>query len=176
MQLEQCVTPKLYIGIDVHKKSWRVHIKTDLFDHKEYTAPPTAELLYSYVKHHFPSYEVSVAYEACCTGFGAAREFLNYGWQTIVVHTADVPKGDKQRYQKNDKIDARYLCELLRQGDLRSIYIPLEEQNYLKSLIRHRNQVVKNLRTQKNQMKALLLYHSVTIPEEMDNPNWAKNL
>jgi transposase len=175
MQLHQCTTPKLYIGIDVHKKSWRVHIKTDLFDHKEYTSPPDADQLYGYVSRHFPNYEVSVVYEACCTGFGAAREFINYGWDTKVVHTADVPKGNKQRYQKNDKIDARYLSERLRQGDLRSVYIPVAEQDYLKSLIRHRNQVVKNLRTQKNQIKSLLLYHSVTIPEEFDNPNWSKD-
>lgn len=174
MQLHQCDVPKLFIGIDVHKKSWRVHIKTELSDHKEYTSPPDASLLYQYVSYHFPSYAVSVVYEACCVGFGAARAFLNYGWDTKVVHTADMPKADKDRYQKNDKIDARNLSNRLRQGYLHSVYIPVEEQDYLKSLVRHRNQVVKSLRCVKNQIKSFLLYHSVAIPEEFDNPNWTK--
>ena len=31
--------PKLFIGMDVHKKSWTVHFKTDLFDNKTVTMP-----------------------------------------------------------------------------------------------------------------------------------------
>jgi len=30
-------TPKLFIGMDLHKKSWTVHFKTDLFDNKTVT-------------------------------------------------------------------------------------------------------------------------------------------
>jgi transposase len=167
--------PKLYIGIDVHKKSWRVHIKTDISDHKEYTMTPNADELFNYINKHSPTYQVHVAYEACCTGFSAARQFLSFGWNTTVVNTADIPRTDKSRYQKTDKIDSRLLCLHLRNNTLKPIHISTEQQDYLKSLIRHRNQVVKQLRTIKNQIKSLLLYHGIAIPELMDNPNWTKD-
>ena len=31
--------PKLFIGLDVHKKTWSVSIQTDLFFHKTYSMP-----------------------------------------------------------------------------------------------------------------------------------------
>lgn len=27
-------TPKLYIGMDIHKRNWAVHLRTDISDHK----------------------------------------------------------------------------------------------------------------------------------------------
>lgn len=32
--------PKLFIGIDIHKRSWKVHFRTDLFNGKHMTMPP----------------------------------------------------------------------------------------------------------------------------------------
>jgi transposase len=37
--------PKVFIGMDVHKKSWTVHFKTDLFDNKTLTMPCEPETL-----------------------------------------------------------------------------------------------------------------------------------
>ena len=38
-QIQTAAVPKLFIGMDVHKKSWTVHFKTDLFDNKTVTMP-----------------------------------------------------------------------------------------------------------------------------------------
>ena len=35
MNTQTTALPKLFIGMDVHKKSWTVHFKTDLFDNKQ---------------------------------------------------------------------------------------------------------------------------------------------
>ena len=44
MQLQDTQTsPKLFIGLDIHKKSWTVSIQTDLFFHKTYSMPSNAE-------------------------------------------------------------------------------------------------------------------------------------
>lgn len=32
--------PKLYIGIDIHKRSWKVHCATDLFAGKSFSMNP----------------------------------------------------------------------------------------------------------------------------------------
>ena len=36
-QTQTTDVPNLFIGMDVHKKSWTVHFKTDLFDNKTIT-------------------------------------------------------------------------------------------------------------------------------------------
>jgi transposase len=96
------------------------------------------------------------------------------GWQVMVVNPCDVPRSDKQFYQKTDKLDCRNLCKQLQQDQLHGIYIPPEAQEQLRSLLRQRNQVVKQLRKAKTHIKSLLLFHGITVPEQYDNPNWSK--
>lgn len=67
-------------------------------------------------------------------------------------------------------------CKQLQANQLRGIYIPDEEQEFLKRLVRQRAVVSKELRSTKNGIKSLLLYQSLTIPAEDDNKNWAKPL
>ncbi len=66
MVTQLTATPKLYIGMDIHKKSWSVHMRTDISDHKSFTTPPDCAVLYNYVASHFPGYQVSLTYEAGC--------------------------------------------------------------------------------------------------------------
>lgn len=175
MQSQITATPKLFIGVDVHKKSWSVHMRSDISDHKGFTMPPDADKLADYVLTHFADHEVSVTYEAGCCGFSAARSFLNMGWSVTVVNPADVPRINKQNYQKTDKIDCRNLCKQLQQDQLHGIYIPTEGEEQLRSLLRQRNQVVKQMRSVKNHIKSSLLFHGIQVPEQYDNPNWSKD-
>jgi transposase len=175
MQSQIIASPKLFIGMDIHKKSWSVHLRTDLFDHKGFSMPPEPEKLVDYASTHFSGHEVSLTYEAGCCGFSAARYFLSMGWQVKVVNPADVPRSDKQFYQKTDKLDCRNLCKQLQKDELHGIYIPTEPEEQLRSLLRQRNQVVKQLRRAKSHIKGLLLFHGITIPEQYDNPSWSKD-
>ena len=172
MLLQDAQGAKLYIGIDIHKKSWSISIRTELFDHKTFSMPPNADVLYDYVATHFPKHEVSLTYEAGCCGFSAARYFLNLGWEVTVVNPADVPRMDKQNYQKTDKIDSRNLCKQLQKNNLRGIHIPTEEQEQFRSLLRQRTHISKELRKVKSQIKGMLLFHGIKIPEKYDNSNW----
>jgi transposase len=174
MATQLTANPKLYIGMDFHKKSWSVHLRTDISDHKTLTIPSRCEVLCEYVDKHFKDHDVSLTYEAGCCGFGASRYFLNLGWNVLVVNPADVPRMDKQNYQKTDKIDCRNLAKQLSAGQLRGIYIPDEAQDLLKSLLRQRAETSKQLRAIKSNIKALLLYHGIELPAEFDKPNWTK--
>ena len=69
MNTQITALPKLYIGIDIHKRSWKIHCSTDLFSGKSISTEPDPEILQRYVLKHFRDYEVSVAYEAGCCGY-----------------------------------------------------------------------------------------------------------
>lgn len=172
MPLQNAIDTKLFIGIDIHKKSWSVSIRTESFDHKTFSMPPDPDVLYDYVAAHFPTHEVAMTYEAGCCGFSAARYFLNLGWAVTVVNPADVPRMDKQNYQKTDKIDSRNLCKQLQKNNLKAIHIPTEEQEQFRSLLRQRTNITKELRRVKSHIKGMLLFHGIKIPPEFDNVNW----
>ena len=169
-------TPKLFIGMDVHKKSWTVHFKTDLFDNKTVTMPAEPTTLISYVEKHFPDHEVNCCYEAGCCGYWIARSLQQHGWKVSVVNPTDVPRTNKQDWQKTDKIDSRHLCKQFASGNLRGIYIPNEEQEQLRSLFRRRVHLSRQLRTIKNHIKSQLLYYGIKIPEQYDTPNWSREM
>jgi transposase len=165
--------PKLFIGMDVHKKSWTVHIKTDLFDYKTVTMPADVQNLQQYIEKKFPGHEVSCCYEAGCCGYWIARALKQLNWKVVVVNPADVPRTNKQDWQKTDKIDCRNLSEQLRNGGLHGIRIPDEEQEQLRSLFRRRNHLTRQLRTIKNHIKSQLLYYGIKVPEQFDNASWS---
>jgi len=167
-------SPQLYIGIDVHKKSWSVNLRTDLFDHKTFSMNPSANELIRYVDEHFPGYRVKCCYEACCCGYTAFREFSEVGWEVLVVNSPDVPVINKQQIHKSDTVDCRHLCKQLQAGQLRGIYVPDEKQEQLRSLFRQRNNLTKALRKIKCHIKGELLYYGINAPKCYDNNNWSK--
>jgi transposase len=95
--------PKLYIGADVHKKSWYINLHTDICDHKSFSMKPDFDQLFNYVNNNFAGYQVQLSYEAGCCGFSLARQALGCGWSTVVCNPADIPKTDKSNYQKTAK-------------------------------------------------------------------------
>ena len=118
MQILQDSRPKLFIGIDIHKRSWKIQTATDMFSGKGFSQEPKAIVLKSYVDKNYPGYQVHCAYEAGCCGYSAHRSFESYGWKSLVVNPADISKTGKSQYQKTDKIDARLICRELKDGRL----------------------------------------------------------
>jgi len=165
-------TPKLFIGMDIHKKSWRIHFTTDIVIGSGHTFPPKSDLVKNYVDRNYKEYEISIAYEVGCCGFKPAREFESYGWDTYVVNPADIPRPSKNKFMKTDKIDAKNIARQLRSGTLKKITIPPLERESLRSLTRQRTALVRDYRRIKTRIKSLLLYLQVEIPEGMDSPKW----
>jgi transposase len=96
-----------------------------------------------------------------------------------VVNPADVPRSNKQDWQKTDRIDSRNLCKHLSDGNLRGIYVPGERQEQLRALFRRRVHLARNLRSIKNHIKSQLLYFGIKLPDQFDNPkleSWDENL
>ncbi|WP_205942955.1 IS110 family RNA-guided transposase [Pedobacter frigidisoli] len=99
---------------------------------------------------------------------------MQMGWEVTVVNPADVPTNNKQYYQKTDALDCRNLSRQLSLGELKGIFVPDECEDELKSLLRHRAAITRQLRATKAHIKSFLLYQGVKIPEAFDSPNWTK--
>lgn len=166
--------PKLFIGMDIHKNSWKIHCCTDLFDGDTKSFPAEAHALKSYVDKHFQDHKITVAYEAGCCGYSAARSFSDFGWKVLVVNPADIPRPAKQAVVKTDKIDCINIAKQLRSGNLISIDIPTIQQEQTRALIRRRFDLVKDFRRTKSRIKSFLLFHGIKVPDQYDNPNWSK--
>lgn len=173
MESRVTAQPKLFIGIDIHKRSWKIHCSTDLFAGKSFAMPPEPDKLHAYVQKHFPDYQVTTAYEAGCCGYSAHRSFESYGWKSLVVNPADIHRKGKERYTKTDRIDAQLISRELKDGRLDSIIIPNIEREELRSLFRRRNELVKDFRRIKCMIKMQLLYFGIKVPEEFDNDHWS---
>ncbi len=110
MNTQITTIPKLYIGIDIHKCSWKIRCSTDLFSGKLFSMVPKPEELKHYTIKHYSDYEVSVAYESgFCGSYYAHRCFVSYGWESLVVNPTDIHRKGKEIYIKTDKIDAQLI-------------------------------------------------------------------
>ena len=161
---------KLFVGLDIHKRSWKVQFATDLFWGRSVTFPPSAVALREYVEKHHTGASVSVVYEAGCCGYAPHRSFEGFGWSSMVVNPADVYRSDK--YTKTDILDAGLLCRELRDGRLSGITIPGTRREHLRCLFRRRNELVKSMRVVKTRILMRLLYLGIRVPEEFDNSHW----
>ncbi len=128
----------IYVGMDVHKKSWSVSIHTEQFEHKTFTQPPEVEKLTHYLQRTFPGATYHTVYEAGFSGFWLHDQLKEKGIDCMVVNPADVPTKNKERAGKTDRIDCRKLARGLRNGEIKGIYVPSRVKVEDRSLVRTR--------------------------------------
>jgi transposase len=166
-----------YVGIDVHKKSWKVTILNDKYEHKTMSQNPNPYLLATYLKKHFPGGNYHAVYEAGFSGFGACRVLRQLGINCMVIHPADVPTSQKEKLQKTDKADSRKLAKCLRSNSFEAINIPEHKLEADRALVRQRFKLVKDISRTKNRVKSLLFQFGIDIPEQFSlaqTRHWSK--
>lgn len=166
-----------YVGIDYHKKSWKVTILGEQYEHKTMSQNPDSRLLVSYLNRNFPGGTYKAVYEAGFSGFGTCRELLSLGVDCIVIHPADVPTNQKEKLQKTDKADSRKLARCLRSNEFDAIHIPDKVLEADRALVRQRYRVSKDLSRIKNRIKSLLFQFGIDIPENISaaqSRHWSK--
>jgi transposase len=166
----------IYVGFDVHLKSWKVTILTEKVAVKTFSQDPKPEILYQYLKRNFPGGIYHSAYEAGFCGYWIHNKLISLGINSIVVNPADIPTTNKERVQKEDKRDSRKIARSLRSGDLKAIYVPGLKTLEDRSLLRARATMVKDLTRFKNRIKSFLYFHGIDFPESFSNPqsHWSK--
>ncbi|MDR0748433.1 MAG: IS110 family transposase [Tannerellaceae bacterium] len=160
---------RIYVGIDVHLKSWSVTILTENNHHKTFNQPPEAEKLATYLRTHFPDAGYYSAYEAGFSGLWTHYELESLGINNIVINPADVPTTGKEKMHKTDSVDSRKIARSLRSKELRCIHIPSQITLSDRSLIRMRISVVKDLSRLKQRIKMMLHFYGVKIPDSYAN-------
>lgn len=166
----------IFVGIDVHLKSWNVSIYTEDLYHKSFSQPSNAESLFNYLKLNFPNAIYHSVYEAGFSGLHAHYELTNLGIHNIVTNPADVPTTDKEKRRKTDKVDSNKLARSLRNNELKGIYTPSQEILEDRSFVRVRSGLVKDLSRLKNRLKSMLYFYGIEFPQDFQKSttHWSK--
>lgn len=133
---------KVSFGIDVHRSFFVVSAVCEGQLLKRCRMHPRGDAVASFVGKYFPGCEAQSCYEAGFSGFWLHRHLAKIGINNIVVNPASVEVEAGNRV-KTDKRDSLKLAKQLDAKRLRAIYIPSEEQEYSRLLIRTREQLVR---------------------------------
>lgn len=166
----------IYVGFDVHLKSWTVTILTEKLTHKTFNQPPQPKVLFEYLSSNFPGATYHSAYEAGFCGYWIHNSLKSMGIDSIVVNPADIPTTNKERTQKEDSRDSRKIARALKNGDLKPIHVPNSQTLEDRTLVRTRGRLAKDLSRNKNRVKSFLYFHGIEIPEPFQklNGRWSK--
>ena len=156
----------IYVGIDVHFKSWSVTILSETSVLKKFVQDADPDKLHRTLTTNYPEAEYHSVYEAGFCGFWIHDRLTALGIHNIVVNPSDVPTMNSEKLRKTDAVDSRKLAVSLRARQLKGIYTPDAEALEIRSLIRLKNSITKDMTRQKNRIKAHLKLLGITIPEE----------
>lgn len=157
----------IYIGIDVHKNSFRLSIQSSTAVLKNFSSASDPDALVCYLHRNYPGATYYSVYEAGFCGVWIHNRLIELGVNNIVVNPCDVPCNHKDRERKTDAVDASRLAGSLRSGDLKGIYIHQIQTLHDRSLMRLRSGGVKDMTRLKNRIKGMLHYYGVLIPPHM---------
>lgn len=163
----------LFIGIDVHLKSWHVCIRDQSRELSLFTMKPDPDELIRKIRKSFPQAKVQLCYEAGFCGFSLYRALIAAGLDCMVVHPADIPSTQKEKQRKSDSIDCRKLARELAHGSLRPVYVPSPRAEAFKQFVRRREVLVKDLTRSKNRIKQFLAYQGRSIPLAFQGRTWS---
>lgn len=157
---------KIFIGIDVHNKSWDVTCVTHKGYCRSFNQQPSADALIAFLRREFPDAEYHAVYESGFTGFSTYYALTAVGIHTIIANAADVPTTQKEQLLKTDRRDSKKLAESLRSGDLEGIHVRAVEDLDDRSLVRIRKTFKREESATKVRIKHLLHTNGVEIPEQ----------
>lgn len=127
----------VFVGIDVHKKSYTVHCICEGVTVKHWTMKANGHQLVTQLKRYFAGAWLTSAYEAGFSGYVLHRVLEQAGIRNLVVNPGSIEVASRDRV-KTDRRDAKKIAQQLSNGQLASIYIPSEAEAQQRLLTRHR--------------------------------------
>ena len=166
----------VYIGIDVHKKTYSVTAICDEIVVKRVTMKAYPEDLILYLKKHYGEAKIESAYEAGFSGFHLHRKLVKADIHNIVIHAASMETSNDR--VKTDKRDSLKIATHLSRKQLNGIYIPTEEREDRRQITRLRASFIKDRTRIANQIKSELhLYGLITACDDRKvSEKWIKDL
>ena len=155
-------------------KSWSVTVLSENSVLKRFVQDPDPEALHKFLTRNYPEADYYSVYEAGFCGFWIHERLTALGIENIVINPADVPTTAGERIQKTDAVDSAKLARSLRAKELKGIYTPDSTSLEIRSLIRLRSTITKDVTRQKNRIKSHLRFLGYEIPEDMCSRYWPK--
>jgi transposase len=108
---------------------------------------------------------VHFCYEAGPTGYGLYRLIRSLGHECMVVAPSLIPRKPGDRVKTNRR-DALALARLLRAGELTAVWVPDENHEAMRDLVRSRAAAVETLRVHRQHVSAFMLKHGRIYPRK----------
>ncbi len=150
----------MVIGLDVHKRSVYATVLNDNGDiiaqrNMENNIETVNEFLSGYKDH-------DIVIESSTSGKYLSKELIKLNYKIHLINPSKVPE-ISNNYKKTDKEDSLKLAELFRMNALSEIYIPSDEIENIRSLVRCRHSLGEELTLKKNKIHALLTSYGIII-------------
>ena len=149
----------LYVGLDVHKESVVVatapqgDTETILYGKIGGTLDALDKLIKKLTQ---PNLDLRFVYEAGPCGYVIYRHLKQRQFHCEVIAPSLIPTKASDRV-KTDRRDARQLARLFRAGELTAIYVPDEEDEAVRDLVRARDRSMIDQRKARQRLKGFLL-------------------
>jgi len=166
-----------FVGLDYHQKSVQVCVlesKGSILINRKVDNDLTAitEVVHNAIAARAGNGPVCVqaSIEACSGAANLAEELIgDQRWRVTLAHPGIVNRM-KQNPDKSDRSDAFVLADLKRIGYLPKVWLAPEEIRELRSLVRHRQQLVKRRTAVKLRIRAIL--RELRIPSAQELNAW----
>lgn len=155
-----------YVGLDVSKDKIAVAVADEGRSKPRYIGmiPYTVEAIRKLIKKLGDTEHLRVCYEAGVTGYGLYRLLTSLDIKCEVIAPSLIPQKPGDRV-KTDKRDALNLAKLYRAGELTPIYVPTEDDEALRDLVRAREDVKEDELRAKHRLTKFLLRHEIKPPQ-----------
>jgi transposase len=152
----------IFCGLDVHKDSITIAL-ADGGRNGEIRSQGTisgdmASLDKAIRKFRRSGVELRFVYEAGPCGYEIYRHLTAQGFPCEVIAPSMTPKRSGDRI-KTDRRDAITLARLYRAGELTPVYVPREDDEAMRDLVRGRDDAIKATRHARQRLSAFVLRH-----------------
>lgn len=168
----------VYVGIDVHKKSYSIYCICDREKVKSWSMEAKVEQLIEQLVSYFQGARIHTAYEAGFSGYALHRALEEAGISNIVVNPGSIETASRDRV-KTDKRDAKKIAEQLSDRRLKCIYIPSTEEELLRLYTRQRATIVKDRGRVACRIKSKLFqfgYNTLVSENKAASEKWVKEI
>ena len=153
---------ELFVGIDIHKRTWHVTIRTDEVELFSGSIPGIWEA-FRRLLHRYKAQRIYAVYEAGYFGFWLHDHLIEYGVDCLVTPPSLVPQEYGNRV-KTDRRDSQKLARLLAKGLLKQIWVPSAQERFHRQVIRRRRQLVRDRVRTQNRIKSELSFYGIDLP------------
>jgi transposase len=166
----------IFVGIDVHKKTYAVTAICDNEIVKRDTLKANPSVLIAYLKKRFGMGKILTAYESGFCGFHLHRALVAENIQNIVVHAASIEVSNDR--VKTDKRDSLKIASHLSHGKLKGIHVPTVEREDFRALTRLRDTFCSEKTRLACQIKSLLHTQGLITADDdrKVSEKWIRNL